>query len=349
MFPEKMVNVRWSYESIREVLHDENKEQFSQLNKSLSKMNRKFYHALAICYDGRVIVHNDNDRVLENAATYLPIIKKFQRTKELVWCFTNYSDNPRLLEVLRTKIGAMTFKESLNELADKYKIKSVEIDYAVLLALLSVDEDILYLKYYINLKGIRDDMENILQYTDTHSDYDITFICPAYGFNKYVEKKTSHGIYKTLQCHPECSFDDWFNLYLPLIHDQKVIMEIDTCAVEYTYDKKDKSQATYVRLVNREYLLRQLKLKIPHTEETDHMGCSMLWFPETAVSYDNDLNIRNKRDWAAKRGVEILLGELHNDIYHKSEQSLFHILTQPRQKQKETELCGTRPELCGCS
>lgn len=310
-----MLATRWSFDSVIEYLP------FKTPN---IVTDRKFFRALSCDYDGHVMLTCDPDKPnLTDSGICYNLLKKFQPQAQLVWCLENYSENPRILTVLRSKIGRINFATSMEMLVRKYRIEAVEIDWQVLEILGYSPAPMCYINTG-NLELSERMKDFFLQF---NSKYDTAYICPSFGHVRRKYLYTSHGTFATTLCHPESALTHLrgtveFLEKCPAAHP--VVMELDTCGVEYLCNKYDDTLADQVQILSRQCILRRQTM-YPRKDEVDHVnGCCLSRYGATSViSWDNDAVLRLKIDYARRKNLDILLGELHHDIYYVSKRSLY--------------------------
>lgn len=156
-------------------------------------------------------------------------------------------------------------------------------------------------------------------------------VIKSFGHLRIARCPTSHGTYQSMILHPESSLSDFkslFNIHSDYLPPEFILMDIDTCGVEF---KRSASHGVYVdkfRLTTLKEIrqLRNFGKKTYYENYDAENGCSMLEFLQenSAISYDNEQVRTQKIDFIIDNNLKgVVLGELQNDLPPNHNLSLF--------------------------
>ena len=291
------------------------------------------YRCLYIDANGAVEIgqpSHTKSEILSNPTTYLPVVRKIGLP--VVFSMPDYGD-PEVLTRILNKMGCTRFFESLKQLVNKYHMQFVELDAHVVRAVYEsyvlqgctdqfhTDMKALNAKLWLSFNNyypIWPGLKHLLG--STLAEVVDTVVLRSYGFVKFNRLQTSHGVYQTMNVHPESAlrhFESRFTLLKEYFEPQKIIMDMDTCGVEYLLNER--SAVCGFRLIPLHEIRRQkMFTMLDYDESFDSAnGCCMLKWPadRRVISYDND-DVRNKKvEFVRANQLKgVMVGEPHNDL-----------------------------------
>lgn len=280
------------------------------------------------------------DSVLNDPSTYIPIINNLRAEYphlRIVLSLPPVSDNVFLKK--QAQAAPMQFLFSLKEIVEAYSLNTIfEIESNMLEAVLKSETEWSYLEslpvsFWIYLPTIEPisqrSCEMIWRLFQMGKIDSISL--KSYGHLRLTRCPTSHGTYQTALVHPESSLADFkmaYDLVSAYVDPAKILMDIDTCGVEFVRNKTHQGFVEKFRLVPlKEVRHRKLLGKSTFYENYDsNAGSSMIEFPNDwkVISYDNDQVRQQKFDFVFEKQMKgVVLGELINDVHPSSNQSLF--------------------------
>jgi hypothetical protein len=315
-------------------------------------MTHMIFHGLNIDMTGKAIFGQPlhfrgdqdyevyKDSVLNDPSTYIPVINNLRQEYphlKIVLSLPPVSDNVFLKKQAQT--APMQFLYSLKDLVDVYKLGTIfEIESNMLEAVLKSETEWRYLEslpvsFWVYLPTIdpisQSSCEMLWRLFNLGKIDSISL--KSYGHLRLSRCPTSHGTYQSALVHPESSLEDFklaYNLISAYVDPSKILMDIDTCGVEFVRNTVHSGFVDKFRLVPlKEIRQRKLLGKSTFYENYDSKSASaMIEFPteRTVISYDNDQVRQQKFDFVFENDMKgVVLGELTNDVYPESNQSLF--------------------------
>lgn len=292
-----------------------------------------FWDGLRVLGDGTVV--DTEPEVTQSPATYVPVIKDLARKWNIktVWSMPMFADDSTMMNVVRA--NGQLFLESLRDQVESNGIQALEIDIHTLYVAVNAQMerwqllesiDVAWVLALSNTVRLPDDIAAFLNAFLQAMYKPVTIVIKSFGFLRINDLRTSHGTYRTMHIQAEASithFDVRYREimgYVKSIQPQpRILMEIDTCGVEYARSRHHRATAERFRLCP----LRSIRhRKMFGSESFSDRYCSasgscMLEFggENTVISYDNEQVRKMKFDFILENDLDgVLLGELHNDL-----------------------------------
>lgn len=308
------------------------------------------YHCLnvnnegVVSFDAPVVYRGsedtENDGILSNPATYLPVIKSLvERNPQMnvVFSFPPCEDNVYLKKTLaKYPLQILTSLKKL--VIDDKCVNVIEIDSTAFDSLLLNETNWMFfteipVKWLITFSNMSTFSEQLIAKVVKLKGFNLLegVVLKSYGFLRIARCPTSHGTYQSMILHPESSLQDFRYLYDDFnnwLDPNFILMDMDTCGVEFVRSNKHGAYVDKFRLITLNQI-RQLRNfgKRTYFENYDaNNGCSMLEFLEEgrAISYDNEQVRSQKIDFILENKLKgVVLGELQNDLSPKHPQALF--------------------------
>lgn len=306
------------------------------------------YHCLNVSTDGEVSFgipvlfrgSEENETILNNPATYLPVIKSLvERNPQMnvVYSFPPCEDNVYLKKTLiKYPLQVLT---SLKKLVQEDKcVNLIEIDSAAFDLLLANETNWMFfneipVKWMVSFSNMSTCSEQLINKLIKLKAFHLleSVIIKSYGFLRIARCPTSHGTYQSMILHPESSLQDFRFLYQDFaswLSPNFILMDIDTCGVEFSRSKTHGAYVDKFRLITLNQIrnLRNLGKRTYFENYDANNGCSMLEFLDEgrAISYDNEQVRSQKIDFIIENKLKgTVLGELQNDLPPKNPQALF--------------------------
>jgi hypothetical protein len=291
------------------------------------------YQCLYVDANGCVEMGQPNhalSEILSNPTTYLPVVRKIGLP--VVFSMPDYGDPESLMQVFG-KQGCNVFLESLSELVNKHSMQYVELDAHLLRVLyeahvLSGQTDVFHstirglkAKLWLSFNNYHPIWHGLkLVLGDTLDMIVDAVVLRSYGFVKFNRLQTSHGVYQTMNVHPESAlrhFESRFDILKDYFPPHKILMDMDTCGVEYLLNER--SAVCGFRLIPLHEIRRQKMFSMMDYEESFDAanGCCLLKWPSErrVVSYDNDEVRRKKVDFVRSNELKgFVVGEPRHDL-----------------------------------
>lgn len=334
-------------------LHDLVSESHNVVSeKYWSAMTHFVFHGLTVDMTGKVILgqplhfRGDDDyevysnSVLNDPSTYIPVINNLRQEYphlKIVLSLPPVSDNVFLKK--QSQVATMQFLYSLKDLVDTYRLNTIfEIESNMLEAVLKSETEWNYLEtlpisFWVYLPTIEPISHRSCEIIwKLFNMGKIDSVClKSYGHLRLSRCPTSHGTYQSALVHPESALSDLklaYDLISAYVDPAKILMDIDTCGVEFVRNQAHSGFVERFRLAPlKEIRNRKLLGKSTFFENYDSKaGCSMIEFPQerTVISYDNAQVRQLKFDYVFEKNMKgVVLGELNNDLHPSSNQSLF--------------------------
>lgn len=295
---------------------------------------------MPLLYRGTEDITQVGDSVLQNPETYIPVIENLVELNpqmNVAFSLPSCEDNSFLKSTLENY--SLQVLRNLKMLVIKSKcVNLIEIDSSAFDILLSNETQWALLteipvKWLVTLSNNESVGKNFTSKILKLKAFKLLegFIIKSYGHLRVARCPTSHGTYQTMILHPESSLSDFRRLYdmhAPDIGSNFVIMDIDTCGVEFMRSKNHGAYVGKFRLSSLKEIrkLRNFGKKTYYENYDADNGCSMLEFHQErrAISYDNDQVRSQKIDFIHTHNLKgVVIGELHNDLPPNHQQSLF--------------------------
>ena len=351
--------VRWTYESVVELLMEKQPNALSYLDR----VTHMVYDALFIDGVGRVQDHIGC--TLSDPLLYAPILRQLvQRLKphlKLVWSMPMYTDDGYVLKAIGEDV--ISFWMSLSRVVTKHEIDVLEMDLHVLMRAFdpAVHPENFHrmchmpCKFWAVLSNEVPPLpgyEEFLRLMDEAGKLD-RLVVKSYGFQRYKHLKTSHGTFRTMMVHPDSAlkhFDARVQCVDGSVPRQRILMDIDTCGVEFMRKSYDRESVEKFRLIPLTDIRYRKRFGCEGYEEMyDHVnGCSLLEFHENRVviSYDNAEARRKKLNYVTQENLGgVVLGELTNDASPMHSESLLQeIIAHFMMYDHPPSVLNSRPE-----
>jgi hypothetical protein len=332
----------------------------TMLSESLNFIDEKYwnaithfvFHGLTIDSTGKAIFGQPlhfrgdddyevyKDSVLNDPSTYIPVINNLREHyphMRVVLSLPPVSDNVYLKK--QTQASPMQFLYSLKNLVDTFQLNTIfEIESNMLEAVLRSETEWSYLEslpisfwiYQPTIDPISQNSCEMMWRLFNLGKID-SISLKSYGHLRLTRCPTSHGTYQTLLVHPESALADFklaYDLISAYVDPSKILMDMDTCGVEFIRNNVHQGFVERFRLVPlKEVRHRKLLGKSTYIENYDSKaGSSMINFAEDrrVISYDNDQVRQQKFDFVFNMNMKgVVLGELVNDVHPSCNQSLF--------------------------
>jgi hypothetical protein len=336
----KTLAVRWTPSSLNEMLA----ESINFTNECYwSSMTHFVFQGLTFRYDGSVGIPETEKHTPDSEypsmipTTCIPLMDEIASNWKhisFVWSLPMLIDNMYVNTSIKNNPAILI--NSLTTLVAKYNIDILEMD----IVLLKYIKDINLLKNigckfwftYVpssnqipNLNLIYDSLQELL-----HADLLDAAVVKSYGNVRVCRTPTSHGTYQSMFVYPESSLTDfkiifnWLRIALPA---NKIIMDLDTCGVEYVVSKIKPGFVDRFRIIpNKSIRHRKLFGNSNFQDRYDvENGCSIVEFPDdnVVISYDNQQVQKQKTHFVLENDLRgVIVGELSHDLHPLHPESL---------------------------
>lgn len=341
----KTVAIRLTAESIGSLLRDfvsvtNNKELWEGIT------HIHWDYARLAC-DGTLV--SASNEVLTSPSTYETMVREIAKKHgiEFVLSIPSYADDPYMTAVIRNS-GSQLLRSIWTHAEFR---EHLEVDFHMMHSILAGPDIFLESRWYLldcmqkaselkwtlsisNAVMLPEDAQRFMAKLLTKINV-VAIVVRSFGFQDAMEIRTSHGNYRTLYIQPDCSLSQFITqlgvvrTLIPrdLFPQPRVIMEMDTRAVEYYRKRTHTGVAEHFELVPlREVRHRRMFGCTSYSEQFDaNCSSAMIDFTErqTVVSYDSAECRKRKLDYVIEHELHgVLLGEPHYDISPISPSSL---------------------------
>lgn len=305
------------------------------------QLTHLIFDGLRIDNEGQVVAAT-SDRLLDCTNTYrstvLNIIEKHPHIN-LVYSCPSYGDMPDKLTLVRQ--NGRIFWQSFMEVWESHRIQAVEMDYHILEAATSSDQDWQYFithvchridNWYVSISNTRMIMQpsfDHLKRLDTAMNPH--YVVRSYGFIGVEDITTGQHVYRQVRICPDSVLGMFSFIFRTLcalnVHSERIIMDMDTRGLEFMRSPDDPTLAMKIRLVSlRDIRHRKLMGHQSFVEsfEAIHVSC-LLDFPfdNTCISFDNHEVRTRKLDFIlANKMAGIMIGPMQDDVFPTHPDSL---------------------------
>jgi hypothetical protein len=297
-----------------------------------------FFQGLLVTYEGEV---TDQDlKVLASPRTYVKYINDLVKSNDVQLVWSLPSNDPYMFNAVAS--NRSLFYSSLKTMCAKYNITSLEVDYRFFSGMLLEENDWLMFpfdileKVYVTVDS--HNMQNnadmdLLKAVKEHLGGKFAVVMKSFGFMAVSDLQTSHGTFRTTHVYPDSSltiFNEGITILKSIgVEVSNVIMEIDTCGVEFITQSSNVHAVKEYRIITLR-AIRHMKMfgKNIYNERFDsRWQYCMLEFPnmKTVISYDNDEVRTLKLQYVVSEGLQgVLMGPLQHDLAPQHPSSLFN-------------------------
>jgi hypothetical protein len=333
---EKTVGIRLNAEAVRSLLYEF--PCVTNNNELWSGITHIYWDYGRLACDGTLVSCEDNE-VLTSPSTYEKMVRDIatRNSIQFVMSLPSYPNDPYMTATIRN-CGSHLLRSIMT---NAEPTESIEIDFHMLYAILSGEMgshrysiltamksscDYKWIISFSNAELLPEDAGRFMEKLLTKINV-VAIIVRSFGFQNSMEIRTSHGNYRTTYIQPNCSLRQFADalailkslIPVDLFPKPRIIMEMDTRAVEYFRKKTHHNVAEYFELLPlRELRHRKLFGCTTFAEQYDaNCSSAMIDFSEkqSVVSYDNPECRKRKFDYIIEEDLDgVLLGEPHYDI-----------------------------------
>lgn len=254
---------------------------------------------------------------------------------KLVWGMFDYHEDYKVFKLVRSQ--PQIFLDSLRAIVKNFEIKVMEIDVMVLAAVFhlpNAQEELANCgcKFWLTI-GNNGQPQEIQDLYVKCFDFIEVVVIKSFGFQRYNDHQSTHGTFYSMQPSPESAHKYFVDRVESMeFPGAKILMEIDTCGVEYRVSENDNDVARSMRIINRREIHKLLLLGEVNVvcRYNAHDGASMISVPgkKLAISHDNEQVIRKKFNYVRENHLGgVLLGEMQDDLFPNHRDSLFNSST----------------------
>lgn len=277
------------------------------------------------------------DAILSGIDTYVPVIRRLM-TKypdvHWVWSLPMLVAHPTLLNAVRENM--CDFLDSLHNL--KFPGEAVLMDhltYSTIHACAGDWAKLLAMPHQLWIRLLPEPphwYHRVDVLRDLYNSGRLGMIClPSFGYLEYHRLPTSHGTYQWLNVGDESAIQNFLSalMHMPACISRSVIlMELDTCAVEYQRNRQSfGEQAIALRILPISVVRHRRMHSCFSFDEVYSVdrGSSMLkfWDQQTVISYDSEIVTQRKLNMVYTHHLSgVMLGLLQHDLPPHNAESL---------------------------
>lgn len=269
------------------------------------------------------------EEVLSGIDTYMPVLRRLiARYPDVhwVWSMPMLGAHPILLNAVRENMS--DFLESLEQL--DCPGDAILMDHCTYMNINACAGDwgrLLRMKHVWWIRLLPDAPYWYMRRDVVQALYNsgrMGMIClPSFGYLEYHRLPTSHGTYQWLNVADESAMQNFLGMLMHLpagISRSVVLMEMDTCAVEYQRNRQSfGDQAMALRILPISVVRhRRMHSDLSFDEVYSVERCSSLlkfWDQQTVISYDSDIVVRRKLHTCRTHHLGgAMLGLLQHDL-----------------------------------